>query len=90
MTQENFVQIPKNWILFSDLITNFDNSATYQLYNNGVSTVKCLESDTLPTDNAEGGLPLYQNRIAIYKKGTQNLYIKALSNDTYINITKVG
>lgn len=90
MTQENFVQIPKNWVLFSDLVTNFDNSATYQLYNNGVSTVKCLESGTLPANNAEGGVLLYQNYTAIYKKGAQNLYIKALSNDTYINITKVG
>ena len=90
MSQENYTKVPTNWVLLEDLIPNFDSSKTYQIYNNGISTIKCLESDTLPADDAEGGRPLYQDCTAVYEKGAQNVYVKALSDDTYVNITKVG
>lgn len=90
MSQENYIQVPQKWTLIEDLIPEFDNTATYIVYHRGESTIMCLEGDSTPANNAKAGTPFYKDQRAIYEKGTQNQYIKALGNNSYINITKVA
>lgn len=80
--------ITNEWIALSELIT-VDSDATYRIQNRGADTLIALDADSLPNDTQEGDLILPYIQ-AIYKKGSQNLYLRALNNICGINITKVG
>ena len=87
--QEKFEKnITTEWVALSDLIT-IEANATYRIQNRGTDVLVALEADSLPGAGQDGDLilPFVQ---APYKKGTQNLYLRAFSNICGINITKVG
>lgn len=80
--------ITNEWIALSELIT-VDSDATYRIQNRGPDMLVALESSDTPDDTQEGDLILPYIQ-AIYKKGSQDLYLRAFDNICGINITKVG
>lgn len=90
MAQENYTNLSTSWVAFSSLVENFDSSATYIIYNRGPYPYMGLEADSLPAEGDDAGQPCYNNEKGIYVPGTQNLYLRAMSGETYINITKAA
>lgn len=90
MSQVNHIQVPQKWTLLDNLIPEFDSSAKYIIYHRGESTIMCLEGDTTPSNTTKAGVPFYKDQKATYEKGIQNQYIRALGNNSYINITEVA
>lgn len=90
MVQENYTNLSTSWVAFSSLVENFDSSATYVIYNRGVNPYLGLEADSLPEEGNNAGQPCYKDQKGVLEPGTQNLYLRAISGETYVNITKVG
>lgn len=87
--QEEFQALTNEWTALSDIIT-VDANADYRIQNRGADVLVALESTGVPSDDNEDGTfipPLVQ---AFYKKGDQDLYLRAFNRSCSINITKVG
>lgn len=88
MAQEDFTALTNEWTAFSSLVT-VDASATYKIQNRGADPLVALESSSIPAANAQGGDIVLPYWTAYYKKGTQDLYLRAFNSGCSINITKV-
>lgn len=84
--QESFIKISNEWTLLSDEIT-IDSDKYYFIQNRGADVLVALESDSLPDEGSEDGVMILPYTQAIYKKDTQNLYLRAFNNNCLVNIT---
>lgn len=87
MAQLGFFKLSNEWTALSDLIT-VGNDVTYYIQNRGTDNIIALQSTSEPTGEERGGNLIPPEKAAEYKKGTQDLYLKASSfTQCEINIT---
>ena len=84
--QIEFTSLTKEWKPFSE-ITTISASATYRIQNRGADPLIALEADTTPS-NTEAGVVVLPNCTISYKKGEQNLYLRAFNSNCSINVTQ--
>lgn len=84
--QIDFGNITAEWMPFSDIVTP-EPGVVYRIQNRGPDVLVLLEASSLPSADAEGGDLVHPYLQAIYEKGEQNLYLKALNNECSVNIT---
>lgn len=84
--QEDFQKIETEWVNVEDIVT-IETDVTYYIQNRGPARLVALEAESTPDEEQDGTiiLPYVQ---AVYKKGVQNLYLRAFSDQCSINITK--
>lgn len=87
--QEKFQALTNEWVALSSLIT-VDSSADYRIQNRGADVLVALESTGAPSEDNEDGTLIPPLAQAFYKKGDQDLYLRAFNRSCSINITKVG
>ena len=87
MAQIDFEQITNEWVSFADIVGTVDADTTYSIQNRGVDTLVLLEAATAPAADEYAGVLVLPNKTAVYKKGTQNLYMRAFNKNCSINIT---
>lgn len=86
MSQIDFTELTTEWKPFSE-ITTVDADVTYRIQNRGAFPIIALEADSTPSeDNKEGNIANPYDTI-IYKKGTQDLYLRSFDSVTSINVT---
>lgn len=86
MSQVNFETLSNEWKTLSDIIS-VDADTTYYLQNRGVDTMIALESSSEPAANAQGGVMVLPYKTVQYKKGTQDLYLRAFNKSCSVNIS---
>ena len=84
MAQEAFEQLTSEWTDIADIIT-VDASATYYIQNRGSDTLVACEGSAKPTRAI--GVLVKPYEVLKYKKGTDNLYLRAFNTNCGINIT---
>lgn len=84
--QELTVTIPANWTLLSSLIT-VDASKTYRIQNRSQGILVAAEGTTTPTNEGDY---IDSLKTAVYKKGSQDLYLKGHTCAVNVNITSEG
>lgn len=87
MAQIEFTGLTRNWKPFATIVGTVDADTTYHIQNRGFDTLVLLEADSEPTDATYAGVLVLPNCVAIYKKGTQNLYCRAFNQSCSINVT---
>ena len=86
--QEAFEKnLTRAWTSFADIVGTVDSSKTYQIQNRGYDTLVALESTGEPAVDNQAGDLILANHTALYKKGTQDLYLRAFNQNCSINIT---
>lgn len=83
MAQIELVELTNEWKAFSDIVTPADNTDYY--IQNRFGTMLACEGASEPT--TEEGVILKPYKTLKYKKGTQNLYLKAIGNKCTINVS---
>lgn len=86
MSQVDFETLSDEWKALSDIIS-VDADTTYYLQNRGADTMIALESSSEPTANTQGGVVVLPYKTVTYKKGTQDLYLRAFSSSCAVNIS---
>lgn len=90
MAQVGFSKLTNEWVALSDIIT-VDSNTVYRIQNRGIDKVIALESSSEPSDDVREGNEILPGKTGEYKKGTQDLYLKAASfSPCEINITSEG
>ena len=89
MAQVEFEALTTEWTALSDIIT-VSADATYYIQNRGADTLVALESSTEPTADNQEGFMCQPYKVIEYKKGTQDLYLRAFNKSCAINITSEG
>ena len=89
MAQVDFSNLTYEWTALSDIIT-VENDVTYYIQNRGADTLVALESSSEPSENAQGGTMILPYKVAEYKKGSQDLYLRALNRSCAVNISSEG
>lgn len=79
--------LTKDWVAFSTIIGTVGANINYQIQNRGADTLVLLESSDTPSDDTQSGVMLLPYATCIYKKGTQDLYLKAFNQNCSVNIT---
>lgn len=82
MAQIDFLHITNEWIK----ITVPDEGETYLLQNRGADVLVALESDTFPEEDNQEGTYILPYIEAEYKKGEQDLYLRAFNKSCSVNI----
>lgn len=77
----------KEWRAFADIVGTLDANAEYLIQNRGADALIALEADSIPEADNQSGIMLYPSDIGVYKKGEQNLYLRAFNSNCSINIT---
>ena len=78
-------KLTQEWTALSDLIT-IDSSKTYQIYNQGPNAFVKYEGASKPSNKEQAGVPVAFDNTLVYEKGSENIYLRAINGDTYINI----
>lgn len=86
MSQVDFETLTDEWKALSNIIS-VDADTTYYLQNRGSDTMIALESSTTPAANAQGGVMVLPYKTVQYKKGTQDLYLRAFNKSCAVNIS---
>lgn len=86
--QVDLVNLTTEWVALSTITTVEDNT-NYYIQNRGGGILIGLESSSTPTAT-KGGILVRPFEVAKYKKGTQNLYLRAYSGQCEVNITSEG
>lgn len=86
MSQVDFETLTDEWKALSNIIS-VDADTTYYLQNRGVDTMIALESSSAPAANAQGGVMVLPYKTVQYKKGTQDLYLRAFNKSCAVNIS---
>lgn len=90
MAQEKFEKgLTTEWVSLSDIIT-VDASTTYYIQNRGANVLIAVEPDSEPSDDDTDGVLVQPYKILKYKKGTNDLYLRAFANMCSINISSEG
>lgn len=84
MAQEYYGQVNNAWTALADLIT-VDGDTTYHIQNRGGDDLLLCEGADEPS--IPDGVVAKPYKSVEYKKGTDDLYLKANSTGCYINIT---
>lgn len=84
--QVEFETLTNEWTALSDIIT-VSGSTTYLIQNRGADTLVLLEADSEPQATDSEGVLVLPYQTAQYKKGTQDLYLKAFNRGCSINIS---
>lgn len=79
--------ITKDWTAFSTIVGTVGASTNYQIQNRGADTLVLLESSATPADDTQAGVMLLPYMTCVYKKGTQDLYLRAFNRNCSVNIT---
>lgn len=87
MAQIEFTGLTRSWTPFATIVGTVDADTTYQIQNRGFDTLVLLESGSTPTASTQAGVLVLPNNTAVYKKGTQDLYLRAFNQSCSINIT---
>lgn len=91
--QENFQQIEQTWVDLESLVTVNDGDV-FLIQNRGPGILMTLESYTTPDDEESTAgtlIPADISKQGVFIKGTQKLFLKALTNASCaINITKAN
>lgn len=87
MAQEKFEQLIGEWIELSDIIT-VDVDKTYYIQNRGPDVLVACEGSSEPV--SEEGVLVQPYKVLKYKKGADDLYLRAFANNCSINITSEG
>lgn len=81
--QVAFVHLTKNWSQFE----NADPDAYYVIQNRGADVLVALEANDTPEITAKDGVLVKPYQSILYKKGEQNLYLRAFELSCSINIS---
>ena len=84
--QETKTDLTTDWVKLSDIIT-VDSSKTYYIQNRGNGILWLSEGSSVPTD---GGIFVENFKIAEYKQGEQDLYLRSYSGTLVANISSEG
>lgn len=84
--QKDFQSITTEWVDINDIIT-VEDDVNYYIQNRGPATLIGQESATKPEDDNQEGILITPYKIAQYKKGTNNLYLRSFDRECSINIT---
>lgn len=87
MAQIDFKALTKEWTSFATIVGTVDADKTYQIQNRGFDNLVALESVNAPTGSTQAGVLVLPNNTVIYKKGTQDLYLRAFNVSCAINVT---
>lgn len=87
MAQIKFEGLTNEWESFSSIIGTVDADTTYYIQNRGCDPLILLESDSEPGDGDFTGNIVLPNKVAVYKKGSQDLYLRAFNRSCSINVT---
>lgn len=79
--------LTSDWTSFSTIIGTVDAGTNYSIQNRGADTLVLLESSDTPADGTQAGVMLLPYMTCVYKKGTQNLYLRAFNQNCSVNIT---
>ena len=85
-------KLTTEWVEFATFInTTVNTNDKYRLCNRGNSDILLLETDTAPAvDNIDGDPLVTNEKVTFTKPESSTLYLRALNDETYINITKVS
>lgn len=86
--QVSLETLTTTWTAFSD-ITTVDADTIYYFQNRGPQQLLALESASEPSDTNEGVL-VGPFETLKYKKGADDLYLRALSGTVSVNISSEG
>lgn len=86
--QIDFNQLTNQWVALKDLIT-VQAGVTYCIQNRGADPMIAQESATAPASDNMDGTMVYPADIAVYIKGSTDLYLRAFNSSCSINITEV-
>lgn len=86
MAQIEFQPLTTEWTALSDIITVEDDT-TYYIQNRGAGTLIAQEGASQPDAENQNGVLITPYRIAQYKKGSEDLYLRAFDQNCSINIT---
>ena len=84
--QIDFIQLTNEWTAFSD-VAEISADATYFIQNRGADYLIALEAAETPDAEEQAGVIILPNEVAKYKKGSQNLYLRAFNRGCSINVT---
>ena len=87
MAQVNFQGLTKEWTSFATIVGTVDADKTYQIQNRGYDNLVALEAGSAPTASTQAGVLVLPNNTVIYKKGTQDLYLRAFNVSCAINVS---
>lgn len=87
MAQVAFEQIKNEWVELSDLIT-VSADTTYFIQNRGNDNLIACEGSAEP-DSATGVF-VKPYETLVYKKGSEDLYLRAFDGRCFINISSEG
>ena len=87
MAQVNFQGLNKTWTSFASIVGTVGADTQYQIQNRGADVLMALESGSAPSSDTQAGVMVLPNNVIIYKKGTQDLYLRAFNSNCSINVT---
>lgn len=87
MAQISLQNLTTEWVAFSS-ITAVDANATYYIQNRGADYLVACEGSSEPI--TQEGVFVPPSKILKYKKGNQNLYLRASTKGCSINISNEG
>ena len=89
MAQELFEKnLTTEFVALEDLMT-IDPDVTYQIQNRGPDYLLAVEPDAEPTTEAGTLLKPYSDKLPLYKKGQNTLYLRALHSNCSFNVTSL-
>lgn len=90
MAQEAFEKdLTTTWTALSDIIT-VDADTTYYIQNRGAGVLVVVEPDSEPSADDTDGILVQPYKVLKYKKGTNDLYLRAFANMCSINVSSEG
>lgn len=87
--QEKKGTITTEWVDFETFINGSAGTSDWRIFNRGNDTVICQENTSKPADSNDDGEPLYMGKYVTFKKGTSNLYLRAETSASVINVVEV-
>lgn len=87
MAQVKFQALTNEWTSFASVVGTVGADTTYQIQSRGADVLVALESASEPTGSTQAGVMVLPNNVVVYKKGTQDLYLRAFNSNCSINVT---
>lgn len=89
MAQDVFEKnIGEEWVPFTDIVTSFSASKSYQFQNRGSAVLVALEVAEEPAADEQGGELVLPYEVWTYEPEADTmLYLRAFSNTCSVNIT---
>lgn len=87
MAQIDFQRLTKTWTSFASVVGTVNTDTIYYIQNRGTDVLVALELASEPTGSTQAGVMVLPNNVVVYKKGTQDLYLRAFNSTCSINVT---